>query len=67
MNNFEKVYIHGFDFFINSKAHYYDSKLMNFVNNKILNKGHKHNNEHERNYVEKLITNKEIKLLNDRK
>ena len=59
MNNFEKVYIHGFDFFINSKAHYYDSKLMNFVNNKILNKGHKHNNEHERNYVEKLITNKE--------
>ena len=67
MNNFKKVYIHGFDFFINSKAHYYDSKLMNFVNNKILNKGHKHNNEHERNYVEKLITNKEIKLLNDRK
>ena len=67
MNNFEKVYIHGFDFFINSKAHYYDSKLMNFVNNKILNKGHKHNNEHERNYVEKLITNKEVKLLNDRK
>ena len=67
LNNFEKVYIHGFDFFINSKAHYYDSKLMNFVNNKILNKGHKHNNEHERNYVEKLITNKEIKLLNDRK
>ena len=40
---------------------------MNFVNNKILNKGHKHNNEHERDYVEKLITNKEIKLLNDRK
>ena len=67
LNNFEKVYIHGFDFFINSKAHYYDSKLMNFVNNKILNKGHKHNNEHERDYVEKLITNKEIKLLNDRK
>ena len=67
LNNFKKVYIHGFDFFINSKAHYYDSKLMNFVNNKILNKGHKHNNEHERDYVEKLITNKEIKLLNDRK
>ena len=67
LNNFEKVYIHGFDFFINSKAHYYDSKLMNFVNNKILNKGNKHNNEHERNYVGKLITNKEIKLLNDRK
>ena len=67
LNNFEKVYIHGFDFFINSKAHYYDSKLMNFVNNKILNKGHKHNNEHERDYVEKLINNKEIKLLNDRK
>ena len=67
LNNFEKVYIHGFDFFINSKAHYYDSKLMNFVNNKILNKDHKHNNEHERDYVEKLITNKEIKLLNDRK
>ena len=67
LNNFKKVYIHGFDFFINSKAHYYDSKLMNFVNNKILNKGHKHNNEHERDYVEKLINNKEIKLLNDRK
>ena len=66
LNNFEKVYIHGFDFFINSKAHYYDSKLMNFVNNKILNKGHKHNNEHERDYVEKLITDKEIILLNDK-
>ena len=35
--------------------------------NKILNKGHKHNNEYERDYVEKLITKKEIKLLNDRK
>ena len=66
LNNFKKVYIHGFDFFINSKAHYYDSKLMNFVNNKILNKGHKHNNEHERNYVEKLISDKEIILLDDK-
>ena len=61
LNNFEKVYIHGFDFFINSKAHYYDSKLMNFVNNKILNKGHKHNNELEKKYVKRLIKNDKIK------
>ena len=39
---------------------------MNFMNNKILNKGHKHNNKHERDYVEKLITDKEIILLNDK-
>ena len=39
---------------------------MNFVNSKILNKGLKHNNEHERDYVEKFITEKEIILLNDK-
>ena len=63
LNNYDNIYIHGFDFFINSKAHYYDSKLMTFVNNKILNKGHKHNTEKEYNFIKNLIDNKKIRRL----
>ena len=63
LNNYDNIYIHGFDFFINSKAHYYDSKLMTFVNNKILNKGHKHNTEKEYNFIKNLIDEKKIRRL----
>ena len=63
LNNYDNIYIHGFDFFINSKAHYYDSKLMTFVNNKILNKGHKHNTEKEYNFIKNLIDGKKIRRL----
>ena len=63
LKNYEDIYIYGFDFFINSKSHYYDSKLMNFVNENILNKGHKHDNQKERDFVNNLIDKNKIKRL----
>ena len=63
IDNYNKIYIHGFDFFLNSKSHYYDSKLMNFFNNKILNKGHKHDNKKEYDFIINLIKKEKIKRL----
>ena len=63
LKNYEDIYIYGFDFFINSKSHYYDSKLTNFVNENILNKGHKHDNKKERDFVNSLIYKNKIKRL----
>ena len=63
LKNYEDIYIHGFDFFINSKSHYYDSKIMNFVNENILNKGHKHDNRKEYDFVNSLIDRNKIKRL----
>ena len=63
LKNYEDIYIHGFDFFINSKSHYYDSKLMNFVNENILNKGHKHDNQKEYDFINDLIDKNKIKRL----
>ena len=65
LKNYENIYIHGFDFFINSKSHYFDSKLINFMNEKILNKGHKHDNQRENGFVNNLIKEKKIKRLTD--
>ena len=65
MENFENVTIHGFDFFINSKSHYYNSKLSSFFNQFILNKGYKHNNKKEKEFVENMIKIKKIKKLID--
>ncbi len=62
---FDNVIIHGFDFFIESKTHYFDSKIQRFLSNYILKKGHKHNNEQEKEYVDKMILNKKIKRLED--
>jgi len=63
INNYDNIYIHGFDFFINSKAHYYDSKLMTFVNNNIVNKGHKHDNDKEYNFINHLLDENKIRRL----
>ena len=63
LNKYKNVYIHGFDFFIHSKSHYYDSKLMNFINENILNKGHKHNNQKEHDFINNLIDTNKIKRL----
>jgi len=65
LNKYENIYIHGFDFFINSKSHYYDSKLTHFINEKILNKGYKHDNEKESRFVNNLIGKNKIKRLID--
>jgi len=65
LDHFEKVFIHGFDFFINSKSHYYDSKFHSFINQYLLNKGHKHDNIKEQKFIQKLINNGRIKKLVD--
>jgi hypothetical protein len=65
LDNFDEVFIHGFDFFIDSKSHYYDSKFYNFINKYILNKGHKHDNLKEQKFVQNLINNGIVKRLID--
>ena len=65
LDNFDEVFIHGFDFFIDSKSHYYDSKFYNFINQYILNKGHKHDNLKEQKFVQNLINNGIVKRLID--
>ena len=65
LDNFENVFIHGFDFFINSKSHYYDSKFYSFINNYILHKGYKHDNNKERIFIQNLIKEGKIKRLVD--
>ena len=64
--NFEKVLIHGFDFFIDSKSHYNN----NFINKwlidwRINKKGGKHNMIAEKQFIEKLIQEKQVILLKE--
>ena len=63
IENYNEVIIHGFDFFINSKSHYYNSKITSIINEYFLKKGSKHNNLKEKEFVEKMIDNKKIKRL----
>ena len=63
--NYNEVIIHGFDFFINSKSHYYNSKIASIINEYFLKKGKKHDNHKEKDYVEKMIINKQVKRLVD--
>ena len=54
--HYEKVIIHGFDFFLNTQEHYYDSKVNKyFVNKGLIKRGTKHDNLAEKNFVKKLI------------
>ena len=66
IENYNKVFIHGFDFFQESKAHYYDSNIFKkIIRMKILIKGEKHNNIAEKRFVNQLISDKKIFLLNE--
>ena len=61
VENFEKIIIHGFDFFIDSKSHYNE----NFFNKWLIDwginkKGGKHNMIAEKIYIEKLIQDKQV-------
>ena len=61
VENFEKVLIHGFDFFIDSKSHYNDNFINKWLIEKGINKkGGKHNMMAEKIYIEKLIQNKKV-------
>ena len=66
LENYKEVIIHGFDFFQNSKEHYYDSYIYKkIINLKILKKGEKHDHLAEKLFVEQLIANKKIFQLSD--
>ena len=61
VENFEKVIIHGFDFFIDSKSHYNDNFITKWLIDWGINKkGGKHNMMTEKIYIEKLIQNKKV-------
>jgi len=66
IENFEKVIIHGFDFFIDSKSHYNDNFITKWLINWGINKkGGKHNMMAEKIYVEKLIQDKKVVQLTE--
>ena len=61
IENFEKVIIHGFDFFIDSKSHYNDNFITKWlIDWEINKKGGKHNMVAEKVYIEKLIQDKKV-------
>ena len=66
ITQFKKVYIHGFDFFIDSGGHYNDRYLTQLLTKMgILKKGGKHDLIHEKQYIELLLTTRKIFLLAD--
>ena len=66
LDKFDKVIIHGFDFFIKSKTHYFDNNFKKFLVKKhILPKGNKHSMEKEKEYIEKLISSGKVQRLID--
>ena len=66
VENFEKVIIHGFDFFQNGKEHYFDNKLKKWLfNQNWLKKGEKHNLIQEKRYIDKLIKKGDVIQLKD--
>ena len=61
IENYDKVIIHGFDFFENGKEHYYDSYFTKKIANlKIVGKGKKHDNVSEKLFVQDLIEKKQV-------
>ena len=65
IDNYKEVTIHGFDFFIDSKSHYYNSKLTSILKKYFSRKGYKHNNDLELNFINKMIKKKKIKKITD--
>ena len=64
LKNYNEVIIHGFDFFQESKALYYDKSLSKLlIKNNIIKKGQKHNNILEKQFVNNLISENKIKTL----
>ena len=66
IENYNKVIIHGFDFFENGKEHYYDSYLTKKIANlMIVGKGKKHDNVSEKLFIQELIKKKQVIQLTD--
>ncbi len=58
------ITLHGFDFFVGSTSHYFDSSFKRWLKEKgILKKGGKHDVSGEKAFVENLIQSGKIKLL----
>ena len=65
IENFRQVYIYGFDFFINSKSHYFDNKIISTLKNKgVIPKAKKHDMYKEKAYIDNLLLNGKLKILN---
>ena len=65
LHNYQKVVIHGFDFFIDSKSHYFDNKLISSLKNKgIIPKAKKHNMNKEKACIDNSILDGKLKILN---
>ena len=61
IENYDEVIIHGFDFFITSRYHYFDSKITKFlIDFNFIERGEKHDNVQEKKYVHNLIKNKKV-------
>ena len=65
MENYQKVIIHGFDFFTVSKNLYFDSKIKKWLYNNFYTLAKKHNVKKEMNYINNQIHNKKLFLLKD--
>ena len=66
MENYNNVVIHGFDFFIDSRYHYYDSFLLKkILDIGLTNRAKRHDNIAEKIYIDNLLKNKKIYQLSD--
>tara|TARA_Y100001936_G_C15999111_1_gene626870 strand:- start:312 stop:914 length:603 start_codon:yes stop_codon:yes gene_type:complete len=66
LDNYKKVIIHGFDFFLEGKEHYYDSFLTKKISNlKIVGKARKHDNVGEKKFIQALIKENKVIQLSD--
>jgi hypothetical protein len=66
LENFEKVFIHGFDFFIDSKIHYNENIIIKWLIDWGINKkAGKHNMIAEKQYIDKLIRGNKVTPLKE--
>ena len=66
IDNIETVVIYGFDFFIDSKSHYNENIINKFLIDWGINrKGGKHNMQEEKMFINQLIKEKKVTLLNN--
>ena len=63
LENYKSVVIHGFDFFIDSREHYFDSKFKKWIYNNLYTLGKKHDTQIEMDYIHHQIKIGRIKLL----
>lgn len=66
LSRFEQVVIHGFDFFMDSKSHYFDSRLKKgLIERGMLKKAGKHDIESEKRCIDSLIAEGSVQKLVD--